>query len=226
VPVVAIDRPGWDPPSKASDLAGNSEAALAVLDSHRIARATVVGHSFGGAVAAWLAIQHPRRVGALVLAAPAANAASLYEADRWLAAPVIGYLASVAALSGLGAALTAAPLRRRIARGLAIDDRYLSAAGRRLLTRAAWRAFVHEQRVLIRDLPALERRLSAISASTTIVAGTEDHVVPAGSIRQLAKQIPNAELRLLERAGHLLPLQNASLLAEIILEAGLNPRRE
>ena len=41
----------------------------------------------------------------------------------------VGYLASAAALSGAGAALTAAPLRRRIASGLAIDDRYLSARG-------------------------------------------------------------------------------------------------
>src|SRR5207302_9705576 len=120
---------------------------------------------------------HRDRVGALVLAAPSANTASLHDLDRWLAAPLVGYLASAAALSGLGAALTAAPLRRRIARGLAIDDRYLSAAGRRLLTRVAWRAFVHEQRVLIRDLTTLERDLGEISVPTTSLAGSEDHVV-------------------------------------------------
>ena len=131
---VALDRPGWDGDSRASDLAGNCRAALSALDDHGFERAIVVGHSFGAAVGAWLAVHHPNRVEELVLVAPAANRASLYEVDRWLAAPVVGYLASAVALSGAGAALTAAPLRRRIARGLAIDDRYLSRAGRRLLT--------------------------------------------------------------------------------------------
>jgi pimeloyl-ACP methyl ester carboxylesterase len=218
VTAVAPDRPGWDGRSRASDLRGNAEAALRTLDSHGISGAVVVGHSFAGAVAAWLAVHHPERVTALVLLAPAANAASLYELDRWLAAPVIGYLASAAALSGLGAALTASPLRRRIARGIAIDDRYLSAAGRRLITPAAWRAFVDEQRALIRDLPQLETRLREVSAPTTIVSGKDDHIVPQASIRALARQIPGARLRLLEAAGHLLPLQNADAVAEIILE--------
>ncbi len=215
---VAIDRPGWGRDRRPSDLRGNCAAAVAALDEREISRAIVVGHSFGGAVATWLALQHPDRVAGLVLAAPAANAASLYDLDRWLAAPILGYVASAAALSGLCAALTAAPLRQRIARGLAIDERHLSVAGRRLLTPAAWRAFVYEQRVLIRELPALEDRLGEIAVRTTIVAGTEDHVVPAASIRQLTRQIPRAELRQLEHAGHLLPLQNADDLAAIITE--------
>jgi pimeloyl-ACP methyl ester carboxylesterase len=219
VPTVALNRPGWDGASRASDLQGNSEAALAALDEHAIARATVVGHSFGGAVAAWLAVHHPERVASVVLAAPAANAASLYRLDRWLAAPVAGTVASAAALSGIGAALKTAPLRRRIARRLAIDERYLSDAGRRLLTPAAWRAFAHEQRALIRDLPNLEHHLSEITAPTTIVTGSDDHVIPAASIRQLTREIPYARLRRLEHAGHLLHLQNADALAKIIVEA-------
>jgi pimeloyl-ACP methyl ester carboxylesterase len=220
-PTVAIDRPGWDGHTRATDLDGNARAALAALDAHGVGRATVVGHSFGAAVAAWLAAASPDRVGALVLVGPAANNASLYELDRWLAAPVLGYAASAAALSGLGAAMTAAPLRRRLARGLGIDDRYLGAAGRRLLAPWAWRAFVVEQRALIEQLPLLEHQLAEIAVPTTIVAGTEDHVVPRAAVRALADQIPGATLRLLEHAGHLLPLQNATTLAATVLDAGV-----
>jgi len=214
---VAIDRPGWDGTSRASDLAGNCRAAVRALDDHAFARAIVVGHSFGGAVGAWLAVHHPDRVEELVLVAPAANVASLYEVDRWLAAPVVGYLASAAALSGAGAALTAAPLRRRIARGLAIDDRYLSTAGRRLLTPSAWRAFTYEQRALIRDLPVLDERLGEIRAPTTIVAGSDDHVIPSDSIVQLEGQIPDARVQVMAHAGHLLHLQNSARLADMIV---------
>jgi pimeloyl-ACP methyl ester carboxylesterase len=78
VDAIAFARPGWDARSAAGDIAGNAAAARSVLDAHGVARATVVGHSFSGAVACWLAAQFPERVHALVLAAPAANVASLY----------------------------------------------------------------------------------------------------------------------------------------------------
>jgi pimeloyl-ACP methyl ester carboxylesterase len=217
--VLAIDRPGWDGHSIPADLEGNARSALAALDAAGVERATVAGHSFGAAVAVWLAIRHPGRVGALVLAAPSANVASLYPLDRWLAAPVFGDAASAAALAVAGAALIAAPPRRRIARALSLDEPYLGAAGRRLVAPWAWRTFVHEQRTLVHDLPALERRLPEIAAPTTIVAGTRDRIVPARSVRQLARQIPGARVRWLRGAGHLLPLRRSSELAEIVLAA-------
>src|ERR1700722_12239334 len=87
---VAIDRPGWDGQSQAEDLAGNGQAALSALQERGIERAAVVGHSLGAAIAVWLAVHHPERVSSLVLAAPAANRASLAALDRWLAGPVGG----------------------------------------------------------------------------------------------------------------------------------------
>ncbi len=213
---IAIDRPGWDGRTSPTDLPGNVRAAIAALDRQDVERATVVGHSLGAAVAAWMAVDHPERVAALVLTSPAANLASLYALDRWLAAPVAGYLASVAALAGLGLALTAGPVRRRIADDLAVDDSHLETAGRRLLSPAAWRAFTSEQRALVRDLPALEDRLGQISVPTTIVAGSADRIVPRDAAQRLADQVPGAELVLLPDAGHLLPFQHARRLAEII----------
>jgi pimeloyl-ACP methyl ester carboxylesterase len=216
VRAITFDRPGWDGRRAPVGLAGNADAALQVLDVEGIGQATVVGHSFAGAVAAWLALHHPDRVSSLVLAAPSANVASLYEFDRWLAAPIAGEVASAAVLSAAGLALVLAPLRRRLARQLGVDDRYLGANAQRLLRPAAWRSFVVEQRALIRDLPALESALGRIGALTTIVGGTEDRIVPVSSLRQLREQIPGAELVLLERAGHLLPLQHAVELAEVV----------
>ncbi len=217
---IAIDRPGWDGRSQPTDLAGNARAAVAALDARGIDRATVVGHSLGSAVAAWIAAHHPERVAALVLAAPAANADSLCALDRWLAAPVAGYAASVASLAGLGLALTAEPVRRRITRELAVEDGYLRAAAKRLLSPAVWRAFTIEQRALVRDLPALEDRLERISAPTTIVAGSADRLVPVAAARALAEQIDGAELIVLEQAGHLVQLQFPRRIAEIIAGAG------
>jgi len=201
---IAIDRPGWDGGSAPSDLEGNARAALDALDAAGAERAVVVGHSFGGAVAAWLAATHEQRVRALVLAAPSANAASLQWLDRILA--------------GSGVALAARPLRARVARDLGLEEGYLRSAGRTLVAPRAWRAFFLEQRLLVRHLPGLEARLHTISAPTTVVIGTADRIVPPASARRLAEQIPGARLVELERANHLLPQQRAERLAEIIEE--------
>jgi pimeloyl-ACP methyl ester carboxylesterase len=52
---------------------------------------------------------------------------------------------------------------------------------------------------------------------TTIVAGRGDHVVPIAAARRLAGQIPGSELVEVERAGHLLHVQHAGRLADIVL---------
>jgi pimeloyl-ACP methyl ester carboxylesterase len=217
VQTIAIDRPGWDGHSRVTDLAGNARAALDALDLAGVPRATVVGHSLGAAVAAWLASSVPARVGRLVLVAPAANLDSMGTIDYLLAAPVIGWLASVGAMAGGGLVLGAGPVRRWVAEATALDERYLQAAGRMLLTPAAWRSFVREQRFLVRDLPALERRLPEIAVPTTILAGGDDHVVPIVAAQRLAADIPGAELVEVRHAGHLLHVQHADRLAEIIL---------
>jgi pimeloyl-ACP methyl ester carboxylesterase len=220
VSTIALDRPGWDGRSEPTGLEGNVRAAVAALNALGVGRATVVGHSLGAAVGALLAASHPARVGALVLVAPSANLASLSRLDRWLAAPVLGHLASAATLAGVAAAVSPSPLRRRIAAAFQLDERYLSGLRRPLLTPATWRAFVVEQRALVRELPALQARLGQISAPTTILAGAADRIIPTSSARRLAAQIRGARLLVLERTGHLIPLQRADAIAEVIAEAG------
>ncbi len=213
---IAIDRPGWDRQRPPASLDENALAAVAALDARDVDRAMVVGHSLGAAVAAWLAVNHPDRVSGLVLAAPAANAAALDWIDELLALPVAGALAGAVALSGVGLALTTPPLRRRIARELELDDDYLGAAARGLLTPGAWRAFATEQRALVREIPELEGRLGRIATPTTVVYGSADRIVPPHSARRLAGQIPGARIVVLEGAGHLLPQRRARQLAAVI----------
>ncbi len=192
-----------------------------MLDAHAIERAVVVGHSLGAAVAAWAAAAHPERVAALVLVSPAANAPALSRADRWLAAPVAGELATAAALCAVGLALGVAPVRRRVAAATRLDERYLRATGASVRRPAAWRAYASEQRTLVRDLPELERRLGQISAPTTIIAGGGDRIVPERASRRLARQIPGARLRHSAAAGHLVPQRDPEVVVAAIL-AGLD----
>jgi pimeloyl-ACP methyl ester carboxylesterase len=192
---IAVDRPGWDGVSKPCGLECNSEAALGALERAGVARATVVGYSLGGTVAAWLAATHPERLSRLVLIAPAANVESLVALDHLLAAPIVGELTSALAVAVASVALGAP----------------------RLLTIDSWRSFLVEQRMLIRELPLLKPLLGQIAAPTTIVVGTADRIVPPSSARALARQIPGAELVEIDRANHLLVRQQTERLAEILL---------
>ncbi|MGN6167408.1 MAG: alpha/beta fold hydrolase [Solirubrobacteraceae bacterium] len=213
---LAPDRPGWDKQSGAAGIEVNGRAALAALDAGGVRRATVVGHSFGGGVAAWLAVHHPDRVARLVLVAPAANGASLYEHDRLLALPLVGSLASAAMLGGTGLALRLAPVRRQLADRFTVDASYLGSLAATLLSPSSWRAFVIEQRAMVSDLPALEQELYRITAETVIVAGAADRTVPPGAVHILREQIPGARFVLIAGAGHLLPQLHPKGLAEVI----------
>ena len=217
--VLAPDRPGWDGVTPPRDLAGNAAAALSALDERGAEGAVIVGHSLGGAVAAWLAATRPERASALVLVAPAANLASLYPVDRWLSVPLAGELAAATILGGLGLALGTAPVRRRIARASRLDDAYLRGAGAAARRPAAWRAYATEQRALVRGLPELERRLGAIGAPTTIIAGTHDRVVPARAVERLRHQIPGARLQRSTASGHLVPQRDPQTVVGAILAA-------
>jgi pimeloyl-ACP methyl ester carboxylesterase len=216
---IAIDRPGWDGRSAPGGVEHSGRAVIAALDGAGAARAVVVGLSFGAAVAAWVAAEHPDRVAAVILVSPAANLASLQPVDRLLALPVVGYAASAGVLAGAGLALASGQLRRRLERTFALPDDYLRTASRRLRRPAAWTSFVVEQRALLDDLPRLEERLSGIRAPTTVVVGTADTVVPLEASRQLSRQIPGAQLVEIAGGHHVLPAEHPDRLAELILAA-------
>jgi pimeloyl-ACP methyl ester carboxylesterase len=218
VRALAPDRPGWDPDSDACDLAGNARTALRWLDQLGPRPAIIVGHSLGAAIAALTALLAPERVGGLVLAAPAANSASLSIADHWLALPGAGALTSGLSLAGLGLVLSTSPLRRRLGGGRRVPEDYLRVSGRALMGGRARRAFMVEQRALVREVPNLEPRLGDIEAPTTILTGTADRIVPARAPRRLVDQIPGARLIEIVGAGHLLPQLHAREVADAVLQ--------
>lgn len=73
-PVIAIDLPGHgasDKDLRDGSLAELGGAVAGALQALSVDRAHLVGHSLGGAVAAWVASEHPERVASLTLIAPA-----------------------------------------------------------------------------------------------------------------------------------------------------------
>lgn len=81
-PRIAVDRPGFggsQPGAVLTDLRAQADRLAALLPAGR--PAIVVGHSLGGPLVAWLAIDHPDKVCAALMIA--GSVASIYESPRW-----------------------------------------------------------------------------------------------------------------------------------------------
>lgn len=129
--VMAPDRPGYgENPLPSTSMQANADWFAAQLEaasaSHDIGPAILVGHSFGGGIAALLAAERPDLVAGVVLAASVGSGEHLGALDRALATPVLG---EVLFAGGLGAAGTLLPFIRsrsaiapdRIARWLSVS---------------------------------------------------------------------------------------------------------
>jgi len=209
--VILIDRAGlgW---SERKGRRGSSPAYQAsimrdVLDRLSVARAIIVGHSWGGTLALSFALDHPERVAGLLLLAP-----PLYPFNRaltWLytlfAVPGFGWLyartlALPLGLPFIGMAMGSAFLPQRPPRT------YLKRSGALLLLRP--KMFLNNTRD-VADLRAFQERESArygtLAVPTVIVAGARDMVVaPRRHALAFAAAVPSAKLVVLPGIGHML----------------------
>jgi pimeloyl-ACP methyl ester carboxylesterase len=204
-----VDRPGHGN----SDIGGEQNVrpdgqadAIAVLMKMRgITRAIIVGHSFGGAIAASLAVRHPDMVLGLVFLSPAVypwngGTAWYYEAAS---TPVTGVLFSTLIAPPIGLAAIDRATRGVFAPN-PVPPGYLNKT--RALQALRPVAFWHNAR----EVAALSDWAKAASANyrkiktrTVIITGDTDRVVsPAVHSRHLARDIRGARLIVVHNLGH------------------------
>jgi 3-oxoadipate enol-lactonase len=163
--------------------------AVAVLDAAGIDRAHVYGTSMGGKVAQWLAIDHPERVGALVLGCTTPGGRLGLVAGRDVVGPLAGPTdAARRALAEL--MVTPAWLARHPGGADAV-------LGDPTMTQAARRG--HRIASARHDASAA---LGRIAAPTLVLHGTDDAFCPVGNAGLLVAGISGAALRLFVGARH------------------------
>lgn len=209
--VILVDRAGlgW---SERRGRGGSSPAYQAamlcgILDGLGVERAVIVGHSWGGALAAAFALDHPARTAGVVLLAP-----PLYPFNRsmtWLyalfAAPVFGPLYAYTLALPLGAPFIGVGL------GSAFlpqwpPRRYVSRTAALLLLRpAAFLANARDVADLAGNLECQKARYASLSVPTTIMTGDRDMIVaPRQHAFAFAAAVPQAKLVVLPGIGHML----------------------
>ena len=196
-----------DPPYTMRDLADD---AAGLVEAFGLAPAHVVAMSMGGAIAQLMTLDHPDRVASLTLIStgpsspgpedpdlPAmseetrARFADIEEPEWSDRDAVIDYFVQLGrASAGSSRPFDDAPIREVAGRAF---DRTTSMAS----TMANHHAMGETGRW--RD------RLGEIAVPTLVIHGADDPVVPFGNALALVREIPGAELLILESTGHELP---------------------
>lgn len=205
--VIAPVAPGYDDPNDLTTLDDVHDLAIHyddLLGARGLENATVVGHSFGGLIAAELAAHYPARVSKLVLISPLGLwNDDLRDGDLFgHSLPEMPELLWDDPTSDIAVAATGADLEPavQIERMIAMMEGFAAAA------KFIW------------PLPdkGLNKRLHRITAKTLIVWGANDQVVPAEYAKVFAAAIAGAETSVLPDAGHLVTYEQTDQIASLI----------
>jgi pimeloyl-ACP methyl ester carboxylesterase len=211
--VLAPDLPGFgrsDKPDRAYSLPTFQDSLIELLDELEIARATLVGHSLGGAIAQSIALSHPKRVERLILVGGSLVARSqrLDLGTMLYLVPGLGeWLYNRLRRDAQAAYQTLQPYYGDLDRLPEADREFLfQRVNERVWSDGQRQAFFSAFRHLARSLPAQQRelpsRLAALAAPTTAVWGELDRLNPVANGRLLVELQPSARLMVVPGAAH------------------------
>jgi pimeloyl-ACP methyl ester carboxylesterase len=176
----------------AADLAG-------WLERLAIRRVVVVGHSMGGAIGLQLALAYPDRVAGLILL----GAGARLRVHPDILNRIVSDPASTTALI--------------------ISQEYAAGTPQASLDRGQRLLLTVDPNVMHGDLVACDRfdvmaQLGQITVPALVIAGAEDRLAPVKYSEYLAKNIPRAQLLVIERAGHMVMLEQPEAVSNAVQE--------
>lgn len=209
--VIAAELPGFGTAEPVPEWRGIHDAVFHVrraLDELEIGRATLVGSSFGGWLAAEVAVWFPDRFDALVLldslglvvegapigdvfGGPGSDPVALMAQANPHGFDLLGVLAACLDRPEDPHALTLHLLR-----------------GLQGLARLGWDPYMHD--------PRLRDRLSTLTVPTLVIWGEDDGVVPVAHGAAYADAIPGATLKVVPKSGHAPAFEHPAEVAEMI----------
>ena len=219
--VVAVDLLGFGYSEKPSwfDYSIQSQARMVSRFMNRlgIGRATIVGSSYGGAIAATVALDYPERVEKLVLIDSVIN-------DEVKNHPIL----RLVAFRGVGEVV--APfladsrifLRQKMQGTIAKANHHLitkeriESVRRPLSNREGHRSLLATSRAW--DANHIEQDAHLINAPTLIIWGDQDTVIPIKNGYKLHRQMLNSRFVILKDCGHVPQEEKSDLFAELVSE--------
>jgi 3-oxoadipate enol-lactonase len=211
--VIAYDQRGLgrtSKPDRSYTMAQYADDAAALLSALAVSRAVVFGVSFGGMVAQELALRHPGRVKAMVLActSPGGEGGASYPLHQLTGMTREEMARTMIPISDTrrDAAWAAAnPEEHRALVEMASTDPYAEESDRAMGARRQLEA---------RATHDTWDRLAAIRCPVLVAGGKFDGIATPETQARMAARIPGAQLRMYE-GGHLFLLQDRAAFPEI-----------
>ncbi|MCY1500644.1 2-hydroxymuconate semialdehyde hydrolase [compost metagenome] len=183
---------------------------IGLLDALNIPTVSVVGNSFGGAIALALAHRHPERVRKLVLMGAVGLSFPISEGLN----KVWGYQPSIAAMRELMGVFA-------YDQGLINDDlvrmRYEASVRDDVQTRFE-QLFPEPRQRGVEMLALPEQALRELPHDTLIIHGRDDKVIPLEVSERLLRLIPHAQMHVFGECGHWVQIERAQAFSRLLTE--------
>lgn len=178
-------------------IAAYTDDVVSFLDALDLERVILVGHSMGGAIAQWVALHAPERLAGIGLVGTGARLRVLPAILNGLGTDFEGTIDLI-----VGYSFASKP------------DQSLVDAGRQ-----EWLANPPE--IIRDDFLACDQfdvmdRVDEIELPAAVVVGAEDRLTPAKYAQFLADKLPDAELTVVEEAGHMVMLEQPAVVTRAV----------
>ena len=218
--VIAPDLPGYGYSGKPRHLdytiAGQAEMIVSFLQRLEINRAVFLGSSYGAAVAATIALDHPALVEKLIMVgAVNNNKPTRYLLMRLFGSPIIGDILSPL-LVGSRRLLRMRMKRVYDRHSWVLDERRVDARHLPLRTRGAHRAIIRTVRRW--DAERVSRDAHLLTQPTLLLWGDTDREVPLSDGQRLHETIAGSRLIVFRECGHLPHEEYPEAFVKVVLE--------
>ncbi|MGL5059299.1 MAG: alpha/beta fold hydrolase [Microcoleus sp.] len=211
---ISLDMLGFGESSKPEityDVALEVAFVRKVVEQLNIDPCYIIGHSFGGWVAAAYALKYPKSVSSLILAAPAGirddSFCGQYDALRPLLwqTPAVDW-----------ALLLAKPFASLTGKTTQLQQ--ISGWRRELISQPVARSFLLSRMRPEDAVDTVEKDIHKLQVPTLVITGDRDETIPLWHSQTYAREIPGAQLIIIPNATHALPQTQGSAMANSILQ--------
>jgi pimeloyl-ACP methyl ester carboxylesterase len=207
--VILIDRPGSGWSERTEEFVSPKQQAVVLrsaLQQLGIDRAIMVGHSWGGALAAAYAVSFPQHVTGLALLAPVTHPFEDRRVDRYSMAtiPAFGLALAYTLVIPIGALILPRTVQS-IFSPSPVPSGFIEAAAISLALRPGnFLVNAHNIKALSPCLATTAPRYGEIAVPTVVITGDRDRVLPPSChSHMIAEAIPGAKLIVMENTGHM-----------------------